>query len=198
VCVFWALITTRQGQIAIITAPVILHGVPEGLVLLKTSPEQVEVQLKSLSSLSPPSSKLDLTAELDASDVKEGVTNVRVHNSDLNLPSGLSIMSITPSNIRISAEKKLRKTVPVKATLKGRLPSSLSNMSVTCDPGKIEIEGPASQISSVEAVYTDDIDATQLKKGSEYKTNIRPLQNQISLLRESPVTIRLTARARRR
>lgn len=197
VCVFWALITTRQGQIATTTAPVILHGVPESLVLLKTTPEQIEVQLKSLSSLSPPPSKIDLTVELDASEVKEGVTNVRIRNSDLNLPSGLSVMSIKPSNIRVSAEKKLRKSVPIKATLRGRLPNGLSPTSVTCEPSRIEIEGPSSLVSSVDTVFTEDIDATKLKKGGEYKTNIRPLQNQISLSNEGTVTIRVSARSKR-
>jgi len=198
VCVFWALITTRQGQITTVTAPIILHSVPEGLVLLKTAPEEVNVQIKSLSSLSPPPSKLDLTAELDASKTKEGQTNIRVHNSDFSLPSGLSITGISPSSIRITAEKKLRKSVPVKASLKGKLPPGLSSMQVVCEPDMVDIEGPSSQVVAIESVLTDDIDATRLKKGNEYQKNIRPLQKQVSLLRDTPVTIRLTTRVKRR
>ncbi|MDU0459363.1 MAG: diadenylate cyclase CdaA [Geobacteraceae bacterium] len=198
VCVFWALITTRQGQITTVTAPVILNGVPEGLVLLKTTPEEVNVQIKSLSSLSPPPSKLDLTAELDASKAKDGQTNIRIHNSDFSLPSGLSITGISPSSIRITAEKKLRKSVAVKASLKGKLPSGLSSVQVVCEPEMVDIEGPASQVASIDSVLTDDIDATRLKKGNEYQKNIRPLQKQVSLLRDTPVTIRLITRTKRR
>lgn len=198
VCVFWALITTRQGQITTVTAPVILHGIPEELILLKTTPEEVNVQLKSLSSLSPPPSKLDLTAELDASDAKEGQTNIRVHNSNFNLPSGLTITSISPSNVRITAERKLRKRVPVKVSLKGKLPPSLSSMLIICEPDMVDIEGPSSQVSAVESVFTDDIDAALLKRGTEYQKSIRPLQKQVSLLRDVPVTIRLASRGKRR
>lgn len=198
VCVFWALITMRQGQITTVTAPVILHGIPEGLILLKTTPEEVNVQLKSLSSLSTPPSKLDLTAELDASKTKEGQTSIRVQSSDFSLPSGLSITGISPSSIRITTEKKLRKSVPVKASLKGKLPASLSSMQVVCEPNSVDIEGPASQVTAIESVLTDDIDATRLKKGNEYQKNIRPLQKQVTLLRETPVTIRLTTRVKRR
>ncbi|MBC7962348.1 MAG: TIGR00159 family protein [Steroidobacteraceae bacterium] len=198
VCVFWVLITTRQGQITTVTAPVILHGIPEGLILLRTTPEQVDVQLKSLSGLSPPPSKLDLTAELDASNAKEGQTTIRVHNSDFSLPSGLSIAAISPSSIRIATERKLRKSVPVRASLKGKLPSHLSSMQVVCDPAEVEIEGPASQVSPIESVFTDDIDASQLRKGKEYQKSLRPPRKQISLLREAPITIRLSARSKRR
>ena len=198
VCVFWALVTTRQGQITTVTAPVILHGIPDELILLKTTPEEVNVQLKSLSSLSPPPSKLDLNAEIDASDAKEGQTNIRVHNSNFNLPSGLSITTISPSNVRITTEKKLRKRVPVNISLKGKLPSTLSSMQIICEPDMVDIEGPSSQVSAVESVFTDDIDAALLKKGIEYQKNIRPLQKQVSLLRDMPVTIRLASRGKRR
>lgn len=198
VCVFWALITTRQSQITTVTAPVILHGIPEGLILLRTTPEEVNVQIKSLSSLTPPPSKLDLTADIDAAAAKEGQTTIRVHNSDFSLPSGLSITTISPSSVRITTEKKLRKSIPVKVSLKGKLPPGLSSLQVVSDPAVVDIEGPASQVAPIEAVFTDDIDAGQLRKGNDYQKNIRPLQKQISLLRDAPITIRLVTRSKHR
>lgn len=194
VCVFWALVTTRQGQITTVTAPVVLHGIPEGLILLKTTPEEVNVQIKSLSSLSTTPSKLDLTAELDASDAKEGQTTIWVRNSDISLPSGLNIDTISPSSIRIVTEKKMRKRVPVKASLKGKLPPRLSAMQVVCDPATIEIEGPTSKVSTVEAVFTEDIDATKLRKGNSYQKSLRPPLKQVSLQSELPISIRLAPR----
>lgn len=198
VCVFWALVTTRQGQITTVTAPIILNGIPEELILLRTTPEAVDVQIKSLSSLSPPPSKLDLTAVLDASQAKEGYNTIRVQNTDFNLPSGLSINSISPSSIRIVTERKLRKEVPVRVSLKGKLPAGLSHMQAVSDPATVEIEGPASQVSTVESLVTDDIDAAQLRRGREYQKSIRPPRKQISLLREGPVTIRLAPRSKLR
>ena len=81
-----------------------------------------------MSSLTPPPSKLDLTAEIDASKITEGTTAVRVSHANITAPSGMTITSVSPSTIRISAEKKLRKSVPVKVTLKGKLPSGLSSL----------------------------------------------------------------------
>jgi uncharacterized protein (TIGR00159 family) len=195
VCVFWALITTRQGHITSVTAPVRLHGVPDGIVLLHIIPEEVTVQIKAMSSLSPPPSKLDLTAEIDASGITEGTNALRVNHTNIIAPSGMVITSVSPSSIRISAEKKLRKSVPVRASLKGRLPPG---QSITCEPDSVDIEGPASQVSPVAFVATDDIDAGQLKKGKDYLKNLRVPEKQVTVLWDTPVTIRLSTRDRRR
>ncbi len=193
-CVFWGLITTRQGQITTVAAPVRLHGVPDDIVLLRTVPEDVTVQIKAMSSLAPPPSKLDLTAEIDASKILEGTTSLRVNHTDITVPSGMIITSVSPSTVRVSAEKKLRKSVPVKVTLKGKLPSGLSSLRITCEPSSVDIEGPASQVSQIISVATEDIDASQLKRGKEYLKNLRLPEKQVSILRDTPVTIKLSAR----
>jgi hypothetical protein len=196
VCVFWGLITTRQGQITTVTAPVRLHGVPDNIVLLRTLPEDVTVQIKSMSSLTPPPSKLDLTAEVDASKITEGTTSLRVNHADITAPSGMVITTVSPTNIRISAEKKLRKKVPVKAALKGRLPTGLTFLNVSCDPDSVEIEGPASQISLITSIATEDIDVSQLKIGEEYQKNLRVPEKLVTILRETPIAVKLHARER--
>jgi uncharacterized protein (TIGR00159 family) len=191
VCIFWGLITTRQGLIVSVAAPVRLHGVPDGLFLIRTVPEEVTVQIKSMSSLTPPPSKLDLAAEIDASSITEGTSTVRVNHSTITSPSGILITTVSPSSIRISTEKKLRKRVPVKATLKGRLSSG---QSVTCEPKSVEIEGPFSQVSQVYSIATEDIDVNQLKKGSEYHKNLRVPERQVTVLRDTPITITFNIR----
>jgi len=193
VCVFWALVTTRQGQITTVTAPVRLHGIPENLILLRTLPEELNVQIKSLSSLTPPPSKLDLSAEIDASEVKEGQTTIRVRNSDFKLPSGITITAVLPSSVRISVERKLRKSVPVKVALQGAMPPPLTSWKVVSEPAVVEIEGPASQISQIDNVATDYIDAGQLAAGKEYVKSLKLTQKNILLLRDAPVTILLKA-----
>lgn len=197
VCVFWVLITTRQGQITTVTAPIRLHGVPNEIVLLRTQPEDVTVQLKSMSSLAPAPSKLDLTAELDASGISEGTTAIRVNHSNVTAPPGMIITSISPSSVRVSAERKLRKSVPVKATLVGKLQPAKSSLYVRCEPESVEIEGPYSQVSRIISVATEEIDASQLRKGKDYLKNLRIPEKQVSILRDTPVTIKLSVRDKR-
>jgi len=194
VCVFWGLITTRQGQITTATVPVRLHGVPDNIVLLRTLPEDVTVQIKSMSSLTPPPSKLDLTAEVDASKITEGTTALRVNHADISAPSGMIITAVSPTTVRVSAEKKLLKRVPVKAALKGRLPSVLTFSEVICEPDSVDIEGPASQIAKISSVTTEDIDASQLKAGEAYLKNLRVPEKRVSIHLDIPITVKLLPR----
>jgi YbbR domain-containing protein len=61
----------------------------------------------------------------------------------------------------------------------------------------VEIEGPASQVSQIASIATEEIDSSKLKKGTEYLKNLRMPEKQVSVLRDSPVTIKLSIRSKR-
>ena len=191
VTAFWALITSRQGQITTVAAPVRLHGVSEELILVRSSPEEVEVQLKSFSSLTPTPAKLDISANIDLSGIREGQTTVRIKNSDFTLPSGMAVSSVNPSSIKVLAEKKVRKTVPVRVVLKGHPAVGMRGYAIVSDPATVEVEGPAGQISRVESIATEEIDAERLTRGKEYQKNLLPPSKKVTLLREDPVVIKV-------
>lgn len=194
VTAFWILITSRQGLITSVAAPVRLHGVSDKLVIVRNFPEEVEVQLKSFSSLTPAPDKLDISADVDLSGVREGQSTVRIRNSDFSLPSGMAVSSITPFTIKIVAEKKLRKIVPVRISLKGVLPTGLRGYEMRSDPESVEVEGPAGQVSKVEFVATEEIDARRLAKDREYRKNLLLPSKLVKLLRDEPVVIKIVKR----
>jgi uncharacterized protein (TIGR00159 family) len=194
VTVFWALISTHQGQITTVAAPVRLHGMSEDLVLVRSVPEEVDVQLKSFSSLVPPPEKLDITADIDLSGIREGQATVRIRNSDFKLPSGMVIAGFNPSTIKIVTERKVRRLVPVKVILKGAKAPGLSGYEVVSDPARVEVEGPAGEVGRVESVATEEIDAGRLARGKEYRKNLQPPFKRVVILRDEPVTVRLVLR----
>jgi len=194
VLAFWALITSRQGAIATVAAPVRLHGIPQDLVLMRSSPEEVEVQVKSFSSLTPAPAKLDMTADVDLSEVREGQATVRIKNSDFKLPSGMVVDSVSPPSIRIFTEKKVRKTVPVRVVARGRMARGLGGYKLVASPASVEVEGPAAQISRLESVETEEVDASKLLKGKEYQKNLLPPPKNVTILWEEPLTLKLVLR----
>jgi uncharacterized protein (TIGR00159 family) len=194
VMAFWALITSRQGAIATVTAPVRLHGIPQDLVLTRSSPEEVEVQVKSFSTLTPTPEKLDIAADIDLSEVREGQALVRIRNSDFRLPSGMVVGSVSPSSVRIVTEKKVRKTVPVRVVVRGGMPRGLGGYQLVASPASLEVEGPAGQISRLESVATEEVDADKLLKGKEYQKNLLPLPKNVTVLRDEPLTLKLVSR----
>ncbi len=198
VTAFWVLITSRQGQITTISAPVRFHSVPDGLVVLKSHPEEIELQLKSFSSLASAPAKLDIVANIDLSGAHDGQTVVRVKNSAFSLPSGLVISSVTPSSIKVVTEKRVRKKVPVRVSLRGRLPASLEGYVVVAEPASVDVEGPAGQIARVESVATEDLDADQLVRGNEYRKNLLLQSDKVVLVRDEAVVLKLVSRKGKR
>jgi len=144
--------------------------------------------VKSFSSLTPPPAKLDLVADVDLSGVHEGQTTVRIRNSDFSLPSGMVIAGVIPPSVKVVTERKVRKKVPVRVTLKGGL---MPGYEVVAEPARVEVEGPSSQVARIEAVGTEEIDASRLVKGKEYRKNLLAPVKRVGILRDEPVTIRL-------
>jgi diadenylate cyclase len=198
VTAFWALITSRQGQITTVTVPVRLQGISDQLALIQNSPEEVEVQLKSFSSLTPAPAKLDISATIDLSGIREGQSTVRIKNSDFSLPSGMVVSSVTPSSIKIVTEKKVRKTVPVRVKLKGVLAAGMGGYEAVSDPATVEVEGPSGQVSKVESVATEEIDAGRLARNKEYRKNLLPPPKKVTLLHDEPVVIKVVPRLKNR
>jgi len=194
VTAFWALVTSRQGAIATVTAPVRLHGMPQDLMLVRSNPEEVEVQVKSFSSLTPAPAKLEIAADVDLSEVREGQASVRIRNSDFRLPSGMVVGSVSPPSISIVTEKKVRKTVPVRVVVRGRIPRVLAGYQLVASPASIEVEGPAGQIARLESAATEEVDAGKLLKGKEYQKNLLPLPKNVTILRDEPLTLKLVPR----
>ena len=198
VTAFWALITSRQGQITTVTASVRLQGVSDELALVRSYPEEVEVQLKSFSSLTPAPAKLDISANVDLSGVREGQATVRIKNSDFSLPSGMVVSSVTPSSIKVVTERKVRKSVPVKVVLRGSPAVGMGGYEAVSVPANVEVEGPAGQVSRVESVATEEIDAGRLAKGKEYRKNLLLPSKKVTLLYDEPVVIKFVPHHKRR
>jgi uncharacterized protein (TIGR00159 family) len=101
VTVIWLLLSSRQGEVAIVPAPLTFHGLPSGMSLIRVSPEEVTVRLRSNSGLTPSPRQLDLTADLDLGEVQEGHNTLRVSLSHVRVPSGMTVVGVEPTTVRI-------------------------------------------------------------------------------------------------
>jgi len=173
VVVCWGIITAKQGEIVTMTTPVQFCNLPESLFLKDASVEEVELQLKSFSSLIQLPKNGDLIAEIDLSKTHIGTNKVLFRKEDFKLPSGVVITRINPPAIRVVMENKIRKLVRVSPRLTGSLPAGLRLQSVKALPSEIMLEGPASVLSRIDSIRTEEI---QLKLLNRSVTVTRKLE----------------------
>lgn len=157
VFVCWLIITARQGEIVTITAPVQFRNSPETLLLRNSSIEEVELQLKTFSSLIQLPKEGELAAEVDLSKTRVGNNKILFKKDDFTLPSGVAITRINPSSLRVTMEKKVRKIVKVTPRLTGKLPAGLRLRAVTVIPSEVMLEGPDSVMARLSSVRTEEI-----------------------------------------
>jgi YbbR domain-containing protein len=67
-----------------------------------------------------------------------------------------------PSQIHLLFDKKITKTIPVRARVIGTFASGYSIAQVKSDPETIEIVGPKKSVDGVESAITDPIDVSGL------------------------------------
>jgi len=183
----WLIITAKQGEIVTVTAPLKFHNLPDTLALVKASPEEVEVQLKTISGLIPSPKQLDITADMSLAKTREGVNQLAIKNDDFQLPLGVMVTGINPSVVKVTVEKKVRKTLRVKVKTIGRQ----SFRKIKVDPPAVDAEGPEHVMEQIDAVETEEINLSALQHGIVVEKRLLSPAPQVKLLREEPVKVRL-------
>ncbi len=157
VVVSWLLITAKQGGIVTVTVPIKFHNLPASLALMSTTPEEVDVQLKAMSSLIPSPGKLDITADLDLAKIRDGVNHLALQNDNFKLPLGVTVLGVSPATIKVTAEKKVRRELMVRVRKGGVLPRGVHLRSINAEPGMAVVEGPEHLLTRLESVDTEEV-----------------------------------------
>ncbi|GAB7027614.1 diadenylate cyclase CdaA [Geotalea toluenoxydans] len=187
----WLLITSRQGAILTVNAPVKFHNLPKELALIKTTPEEVEVQLKVFSNLIPSPKEMDIIADVDLSRAKEGVNNIAIRSEEIKLPPGVIIAGLSRSTIRVVADKKIIRHIAVKAGTVSRLPGKLRLRSAKVDPPTVVVEGPAHVVNQFDQVQTEEIDLSLIRQNTMLERRVLSPSPQLRVLRDEPVKVRV-------
>lgn len=153
----WLIVTAKQGELITVNAPIQFRNLPESMIFSKGSVDQIELQLKTVSSLIPMPKEGEVAAQIDLSGMKDGSNIITLRKEDFNLPSGVQIARIKPAALRVSVERKQRKLLRVEARVYGSPAGDLRLKRIKIQPSMVMIEGPASVLSRMESIRTEEI-----------------------------------------
>lgn len=189
VFVSWLFITARQGGIITVTVPLKFHNLPDGLALTKSVPEEVDVQLRALSSFLPLPKEPDVVADVDLARIRQGVNNLAISSDDLRLPLGVVATGITPSVVKVTADKKVRRSLLVRVTTAGRLPPGARLKRVHVEPETVTAEGPEHLLSHLDSVETEAVNLGEVRQSTELTRRLLQPAPQIRFLRGDEVKV---------
>ena len=125
-----------------------------------------------------------------------GPVMVRIRPEDLELPPGVSVVSVSPSSAGIRLEARAVRRVPVKARILVAEGTGFRVRKVVVTPEKVRIAGPMSVVAGLDEVWTEAIDVAP--RGLEPLTGdyaVSLPHRQLRLEDAGPVSVRIELEA---
>jgi YbbR domain-containing protein len=131
----------------------------EGLEISNELPSTIEVVLTGspvkLDQIRP----RDLVATVDISDQKPGERIVRLSRDrvQMDLPEGVTLQGFHPATIPIRLEPRVDAQLEVEVKFEGTLPEGYELGSVTANPARVRLRGPADRVSALHKAMTETV-----------------------------------------
>jgi len=194
-CVLWAATQGFQSVEEGIDLPVSLEGIPEDVVVVERSAQEINLQIKGSRAALRRAARELVRYPISLEGVKPGEARFPVEVSHLPTPRGAEIASRSPSMIVLRIEERGRKRVRVSADVIGEPAPGHEIVSVSLTPAEVELEGARSVLRRIREVSTDRVDVTGVESTGERE--VRLLLGAPNVWRvndEEPIRIRIDVR----
>jgi YbbR domain-containing protein len=138
--------------------PLQLRNIPAHLMITSPRVDFVDLRVVGPRTLLGRIDRNRLAIDLDLNGVRPGPAVFRVGAEALNLPRGVKVVRINPSQVTLELERIAHKSVPVHLRLVGKLPPDLQVVDSKVAPETVQVTGPASDVEDVHAANTEAVD----------------------------------------
>jgi hypothetical protein len=141
------------------SVPIQYTNLPVGMEITGKWMDRIDVRLRGpesgLANLKPGS----VRAVIDLSGVVTGLNYFRITNKNIQVPPGITMSQIRPSDLNLSIETALAKKINVVPTLLGELPE---NAKISVAPTEVRIRALQDDLKKVISVTTDPVNISEL------------------------------------
>lgn len=160
----WLFVMSRGRSEIYVHAPIEYENIPSGMGIVRavTTAEttlSIRGHEKFLGNLSPES----IRVTLDLRGVAEGRHTRNIKDRDVKLPPLLKLQGIRPSTVKVTVERIVKKTVPVKAAIAG-VPAGGRVLRVEVQPKEVTLEGVKSELRNIRSVGTEAVDVSAAER----------------------------------
>lgn len=121
-------------------------------------------------------------------------------NGEYNLPVKVKVadeimafdpfeIRVKPENIKIKAESKDLKFIPLEASIVGEPEHGYEITDIKIEPAFVEVTGPASIIENTQKIYLDKIDVTGLTQKQNYEIDYKSINKLLSIKETGPFQV---------
>ena len=157
---FWLGVTGQNKPVTLRVTGVQLNFLqPDGLEISNDPPGTVDVILTGSKDKLDRIGPRDLIANVDLSDQKAGerVIKLTLDRVKVDLQEDVKIQGFHPATVSIRLEPVVEVPVEVEVKFEGKLPDGYEVASVSVNPARIRLRGPADRINALHKAITETV-----------------------------------------
>ncbi len=158
--ILWFSVTSRGQSELSLEVPIEMRNIPQTLEIVRQGAKSVSIGIKGQERLLKNIRIADVRAFIDLGSAKKGKGTYYIDQTNVSVPSTMTITNINPSSVTIVLAETMSKTVPVQPVISGTPKAGFFVSSVEAEPKDVIIEGIRSEIANVKFLKTEPIDIT--------------------------------------
>jgi YbbR domain-containing protein len=158
--VLWLAVTGQNKPVTMRVSDVQLNFLkPDGLEISNEPPSHVEAFLRGSPDKLDLIGPRDLVATVDLTDQKAGerVVRLSLDRVKMDLREDVKIQRFQPTTIPIRLEPIIELPMDVEVRFEGKLPEGYEVVSVSANPAKVRLRGPADRINALHKAMTETV-----------------------------------------
>ncbi|MGH9867358.1 MAG: CdaR family protein [Candidatus Polarisedimenticolia bacterium] len=184
----WMYVRSEDKPVQVLAVPLRMEGLPDDLAPVGRTLEHVTVRVRAdeatLRELTP--SRLQATVNLE--DAQPGEQEVILGPEIVHAPAGVEVLSLDPSRLTLTIERRSQREVPVVVRFRGQPPPPLERGGYTVTPSKVVVQGPERIVRQVEEAVTEEVDLSGRRESFESIVAIQPDRGGVRIL-DKPVAL---------
>ncbi len=187
----WLGLSGSRESTTSITAPVQYRNIPKSLQISSEMVERVHFVLRGPSLTLSRLSSQPFPLVIDLSDVRgPGESTFTISRENADLPEAIMLERAIPSQIRLTLETRVARTVPVTVRY-SNLPEGMKVVSASVSPDKLTVIGPEGRVKKIAEVLTDPVDLRMLNSEGEAKTTCYAGDPQVNFTASPQVRVKV-------
>ncbi|MBA3973046.1 MAG: hypothetical protein C0504_02370 [Candidatus Solibacter sp.] len=188
----WLGLSGSRESTTSITAPVQYRNIPKSLQISSEMVERVHFVMRGPSLTLSRLSSQPLPLIIDLSNVRgPGESTFTISRENADLPEAIMLERAIPSQIRLTLETRVARTVPVKV-LYSNIPQGMQVKSASMTPSSLTVIGPESRVSKIREVFTDPVDLRMLDSEGEARTTCYAGDPQVNFTASPQILVKVT------
>src|ERR1700730_10144923 len=156
----WLAVSNEPPRESAVNVAIVFRNMTEALEISSENIPSAQVRVRGPERLVRQLQPSDLHAEIDLTGVKPGERTFDLTANQIGLPDKVHTVQIVPSQIHLLFDKKITKTIPVRARVIGTFASGYSIAQVKSDPETIEYVGPKKSVDGVDIATNGPLDVS--------------------------------------